>query len=231
MNDVLEKMRTRGYWQVIIRPSTFLPTRVPDIASLEPLLQKTFVQFRGWDFPHIDRQNQIHVDQDWIGQELDWDLTLEVWRFYQSGQFVHFSGMPIDWRDQSGLWPSSKDTKWKAGSLLDIVETIYRLTEIYEFAARLSFTGAGDEQMHVEVRTANLKGRRLWIDPHLGRTSFVNEYKAAIDNFTDPHELQRTNLSANPREYALKTSLELFKRFNWNPPLELLQDMQSKLRR
>jgi hypothetical protein len=154
-----------------------------------------------------------------------------MWRFYQSGQFIHFSGMPIDWRDQSGFWPASEDPQWKAGTLLDVMETIFRFTEIFEFAARLSLTEAGYEQMHIEIRSANLKGRKLWIDRRLGRMPFVHDYTASLDYFPHHVDLERTDLVAHPREYALESSLELFKRFDWNPPLELLRNMQSQLRR
>jgi hypothetical protein len=231
MNEVLDKIRTKGYWRVIIRPTVFLGKRLQDIASLETILRKTFVQFRGWDFPHIDRQLRIHVDQDWVGQELDWDITLEHWRFYQSGQFVHYSGMPIDWRNQSGFWPASEDKDWKAGTFMDVIETVFRFTEIFEFVARLALTEAGDERMHIEVGLRNLKGRKLWLDSSSRRAPFFEPYVASVQDFTSPVDLERSDLAAHPREHAIRSSLELFKRFNWNPSLELLRNLQSELRR
>lgn len=230
MNKVLDKIRTRGYWQVIIRPTVFVEKRIRDISLLEPILRKTFVQFRGWDFPHLDRQVQIERYEDAIGQELEWDLTLEYWRFVQSGQFIHLSGLPIDWRDQSSLWPATKDRDWKSGVLLDVVDTVFRLTEIFEFSARLALTEAGHEQMHIEIGIYNLKNRRIWLNPHLGRMPFSLEYRTSMDKFIDPLDLKRTELAANPRQYALKYALELFKRFGWNASQEVLSGIQSDLR-
>jgi hypothetical protein len=52
---------------------------------LYPLLQKTAVSRRGWDFPHLDAHQRTHRDIDWIGEETDFANRLESWRFYQSG--------------------------------------------------------------------------------------------------------------------------------------------------
>jgi len=88
---------------------------------------------------------------DWIGQEPEWEQYLELWRFYQSGQFVDFMGLDEDWRDQSKLWPPPGD--WKPCLFLDVEETVFQLTEIFEFAARLSLTEAGDEITNLKVAT------------------------------------------------------------------------------
>ena len=52
---VLNKIRSRGYWRVVIRPTTFQEHRVPRYADLFPIIEKNSVQLRGWDYPHIDR--------------------------------------------------------------------------------------------------------------------------------------------------------------------------------
>src|SRR3989337_3033873 len=106
---LLEKIKSRGYWRVVIRPGRFVEKRIRDITVLYPIIQKTTVELRGWDFPHVDPHINPHIDVDWVGQESEWEEFLEIWRFYRSGQFVDLAGIPEDWRDQSKLWPAGKD--------------------------------------------------------------------------------------------------------------------------
>src|SRR5438093_8765937 len=101
MSPLLDKIKSHGHWRVVIRPFTFKKTRISEIKRLLPLLEKASVQLRGWDFPHIDRNDPPTIGLDYIGQECDWEDILEIWRFYQSGQFVHISGMRYDWLDLS----------------------------------------------------------------------------------------------------------------------------------
>lgn len=147
MTDLLSKIRSRGHWRVVIRPGTFKKDRVGEISSLFPLVERSSVSIRGWDFPHIDRRKQPHIDVDWVGQELNWEHHLELWRLYQSGQFVHMGGIWEDWRDQSALWPP--DRTRKVGSRLEVLDTVFRFIEIFEFAARLCQTDAGDERVGI----------------------------------------------------------------------------------
>jgi hypothetical protein len=84
-SDLLEKIRSRGYWEVAIHPGRFDHKRVTSLGHLYPLLQKTAVSRRGWDFPHLDAHQRTHRDIDWIGEETDFANRLESWRFYQSG--------------------------------------------------------------------------------------------------------------------------------------------------
>ncbi len=228
MSKLLEKIRSRGYWLVVIRPVRFVEKRIPDISLLYPILQKTYVRLRGWDFPHLEPPNATHIDMDWIGQELEWQHLLSSWQFYQSGQFIHISGIPIDWRDQSSFWPA--DGEWKPGVLLGIGETIYRFTEICEFAARLSLSEAGDELMHIDIIADNLKGRVLYVD-NQRRWPFDFPYRASIEKYPHSIELSRSDLVARPKDIALQAVNEFFKRFGWNTTIDMLRDWLQEMMR
>ena len=226
MSELLDKIRTRGHWRVVIRPSQFLQTRLTEIAALYPTVQKTSVELRGWDFPHLDPHTKPHIDVDWVGQESEWEQYLEVWRFYQSGQFVDIMGMPGDWRDQSKLWPPGAD--WKPGALLDVGDALYTYTEIFEFAARLALTEAGDEWVHIEVTASGLAGRRLWVDSQ-NRWPMMRSYEASIQALPYSVALLRAALLAEPKELALDPAMELFQRFGWSPTKDMLRDLQGQL--
>ncbi len=221
MSELLNKIKTRGHWRVLIRPNRFVENRIPVISDLYRILEKTSVRLRGWDFPHLDPSAQPHVDANWVGQEFEWDMYLEIWRFYQSGQFVHISGMPSDWRDQSGLSPV--DQNWKPSAWLGIGDTLFTFQEVFELAARLALTAAGDEQMRVEVTASGLEGRALLVDSHR-RLPMFREHRASIHELPYKIDIGQADLVADPREFALKAAVELFRRFNWEPSLQMLQE-------
>ena len=228
MSSLHDKINSRGYWRVVIRPQPFIEKRIPQITELYPILQNTSVNLRGWDFPHLDPHIQTHVDMDWIGQESDWEHFLEIWRFYQSGQFIDITGMDEDWYDQRHSIPAVLGD-WKPGSILGIGTTLFRFTEIFEFAARLAMTQAGDDNIRIEITVRNLKGRKLWVDSH-SRMSLRRNYIASITEFPYQIELSRTELIAAPRELALTPTTELFRRFSWDPSQDVLRDQQKRLR-
>jgi hypothetical protein len=228
MTSVLKKIRTRGYWQVLIRPVKYKADRIP-FTSLMPLIHKTSVQLRGaWDFPHIDTHNPIHKGVSWVAQECDWGHFLESWRFYQSGQFFHSSGIWQDWRDQSDICPADKD--WEYGTLLGVGDTVSHFSEIFEFAARLAFTEAGDDLIHIEVKLSGLMNRLLWNDDPQ-RMGFVHRYKTSINEFPSALDVSRTELIANPHELAIKQAQLLFTRFDWEPSLAHLKTFQPNVSR
>ena len=228
MSPLHDKIRSRGYWRVVIRPQTFVEKRISQITELYPIIQNTSVQLRGWDFPHLDPHIQTHVDIDWVGQESDWENFLEIWRFYQSGQFIDITGMHEDWYDQLHSIPAALGD-WRPGLVLGIGNTLFRFTEIFEFAARLAMTQAGDDIMRVEITVSNLEGRKLWVDSH-SRMPLRHNYIASIREFPYQIELSRTELIAAPRELALKPTTELFRRFSWDPSQDVLRDQQKRLR-
>jgi hypothetical protein len=226
MTSTLETIKTRGFWQVTIKPDEFIETRVEDISELYPILVKAAVSLRGWDFPHLDKRDDYHVDVDWIGEDSEWEHHLSSWRFYQSGLFIHVSSIPIDWRDRSHWWPPEEG--WKPGQLLGVGDALYRFSEVMEFAARLSLSNAGGESMYIEIVLHGLEGRILYMDDRR-RWGLFRPYQASITDFPYSLRVERSELIGNTQELALMGARELFKRFRWNPELETLRSFQSDL--
>ena len=52
--STLARIRERGYWRVVIRPTSFDERHIPNYADLFPIVAKHSVRFRGWDYPHVD---------------------------------------------------------------------------------------------------------------------------------------------------------------------------------
>jgi hypothetical protein len=190
------------------------------------MVQASSVQLRGWDYPHIDRNHDPHVDIDWVGQETDWEHFRELWRFYQSGQFFSLCAFEDDWRDRSTVWPPGPNWGW--GQTLGIGATLARFTEFFEFAARLSMTAAGDESMHVEILAGNIAGRVLAVDSP-SRGWLRSQPTAGITEFPYRTEIRRSDLVTNPRQSALEGAMELFKRFGWEGQIDVLRGWQDEL--
>lgn len=224
--NIVENIKSRGHWDVSIRPELFVKTRIPKPTDLYSIVERSKVRLRGWDYPHLD--DKVHIRGDHIWQDFHWDMYLEAMRFYQSGLFVHLAGLAEDWRDVSGFWP--KDKEWRPGSDLSIERTVFRATEIFEFASRLSQTPAGDETMHIEVKLVGLEGRRLSVDGN--RMPFFPDKVAEVPEYEMFEDaIPRTDLIARARDLAVQACASLFHQFNWDTDVGVLRDVQQQLGR
>jgi hypothetical protein len=228
MKETIEKIKSRGHWKVIIRPSDFEQNRISDLNRLKEIIPQVSVTLRGWSLPHIDRHNPIQVGLDWIQQEVEWSDHVEAWRLYQSGQFIFWGSIRDDWLDQSFWGPPPQG--WEVGASISVIDVVFRFTEIFEFAARLSMTEAGGELMNIDVTLFGLKNRRLRIDSP-SRAGFDYPRICHVESFPQQFSVSRQELVAEPKVLALKASKELFERFDWSPSIELLRGIQDELGR
>ena len=224
---ILSKIRERGYWRVVIRPTSFEEKHIPEYSELFRIVERNSVRLRGWDYPHIDHKSEPGRGHDWVGQEFQWEHELEVWRLYQSGQFVHYFAMAGDWRNESSLWPPEQDWAW--GRHMYYISTVYSFLEIYEFAARLALSPAGGVMMHVEIELGNLEGRRLI--PETIHYLFGREYRITLPTWKHVWEEAQTELIAKPRELAALATRDLFARFGFDLGLDILKKLQGGIGR
>ena len=223
MKEILEKIRSRGYWQVKIRPDSFDPARGAGPEDLESILNKTAVRLRGWDFPHQgQRPLRRGEGKGWVGQETDWEHYREAWQLYPSGQFIHHSAMKEDWQSRcqgqclySGLEP---------GEALDPLDALLRCIEIFEFAARLLHTPLGDPWTHVEIAIHGLAGRRLWAEPN--GICFPEIQSATEDKWRYQGAFSFPQLNTDANDLALAAAQDLFQHFDWQPSRRFLRDLQ-----
>lgn len=227
-SGVIGKIRTRGFWRVLIRPTEFHARRIPAIGQLEPLIEESHVKMRGWDFPHLSGKHDSNLDVDSVWQELDWSDHVEAWRLFQSGQFISYEGFQDDWVDQSLFVTAGKN--WKPGITLPITDTLFKFTEVFEFASRLAATHASAEHLHIEIKLSGLNGRKLRMD-NPNRSSLSFDRIAKIDEFPQDWTVLRSDLVGKPREYALDAVEECFARFGFSPGREFLRAMQGEIDR
>ena len=226
MSELLEKIRSRGYWKVIIRPATFVEKRVEHRSALLSILEKSSVESRGWSFPKVWGHLGVEEGSDWIGQEIGLEPIMELWRFYQSGQFIDYFAMPEDWADGPGLRLPAGDGTRRV--VLDIDHVVLRFAQIFEFASRLSFTQAGDDGARIEIFVANMENHFL-LPPEFdfGKVSWIPEAREPEMRYTA--DLAKIELVAAPRELALKPAIELLGYFGWNLGIDIVRDLQEQV--
>ena len=226
MSDLTDAIRTKGHWRIDVRPTDYLFERIP-YSALGSTLDRTVVRLRGWDFPHIDRKGGDRRGNQWIGGETNWDFFKEVWRFHQSGQFVYLLGIHEDWAE--GYERFTRFGQHTGGLFLGVGDALFRITETYEFAARLAVTDAGAEAMRLEVDLRNVAGRRLYVDsPHRGQMDHAYTFDEPGLHWTAT--VSRADLAGHSRDLAVDAAAEVFARFGWHPARALLQEQQAELR-
>lgn len=217
------KIISRGCWDVIIRPTEFIKERL-GIQELFPLLQTLAVKRSGFEFPIVRNNAQERIYLEHIGQDVEFQNLLGSWQFFQSGFFADRSGMWRDWLDKAGY---GAPDGWTPCEAIGIAEVILRFTAAFEFASRLADSKAGEERMHIHVRVAGLSGRRLYLDYPVAELVMGPPRRASLGEFPYQNEFLRSDLRTRWRQLALKSSRELFRRFSWDPTLEILEEIQS----
>lgn len=227
MSEITEKIRSRGHWQVAIRPEPFKAERI-DYGKLEELLAGVAVRLRGWPVPFIDYREQTLRAENWIGQDIDAGGTFhyEAWRFFMSGQFSHLRAVSADWRkdDERSRTPIPEGFD----AVIEVREILFFLTEVFELASRLALSPAGDEQMGIEVRLKGLENRGLVV-AEWKRAEFFEPHRATLPTLERTVKLSRDVLVAEAREQAVEMSRQMFLRFGWDADSALLSDYQRKL--
>lgn len=215
-SELISTIQTRGYWKVVIRPERYDELRIPDISQLQSIVDKCRVRRSGWHFPHGSYQADTQRGINWVGQEYSELQYQEVWRLYQSGQFVYVAGFVEDWGNDAPLG---------RGRSLFTHNIAYYPTLAYEFAENLAQTEAGDDNMVIEISANGLSGRVL-----ATRKRVLNKYKASLTDFPHRLDISRKDLIDNARTLALIPAIELFKRFGWDARKDQVRQIQEGLR-
>jgi hypothetical protein len=227
MSAVVDKIRSKGYWDVAIRPLPYVDGRV-DYGRLDELLVSATVRLRGWPVPFVDAREQLQRGDDWIGQDIDAELVdhFEAWRFFASGQFNQLRSVSADWRtgSEAPSLPAGFDR------IIEVWEVLFYLTEVFELAARLALGPAGDERMAIDVALHGLEGRGLVVGQR-NRAPFLEPYRAAADTLQRTVTVGREELVSASRQQAVTMAREFFLRFGWKPTAELLSEHQQELER
>ena len=99
MKELIEKIKSKGgYWRVIIRPTIYKEDLIFSLDKCKEIIEHSRVNLRGWSYPHIGRSGIKVAGDNSVDSFCDWPIgsMFEYWRFYQTGQFVHYFSMRED---------------------------------------------------------------------------------------------------------------------------------------
>ncbi len=225
-STLLEKIRSRGYWRVVIRPLTFKRERIARLQDLFPIVQKCTVPFHTWwEFPQIEGANPLVYGGDWVGQEVEWGVSMGAWRLYQSGLFVHFFAITEDW-ERLKIVREPLEPDWHPGKELCYIPTNDCLLAIFRFARNLARSAAGDSWMRVEITVEGLAGRRLK-NTLPQRTAQFGDYQTHAKNWSKTWDLAQGDFIDKPRDLAAEAAQDLFARFGLHLSVDILKELQE----
>jgi ribosomal protein L37AE/L43A len=221
----LDRIASRGYWRVVIRPGGYRSSRIPNVLDLRKQLRRLSVHSPGLFFPRVPARESAPAGADfdqWSGGR---EPYLEAWRFYQSGQLVHNASIPEDWQEPDGLRPI--EGGWAPGKILRVTHTIHRLMEVCELAARIASSDGVGDYLEVSVWIMGLRGRIPWLDDDGGHF-FGESNRARIQEFGKRWFMPRPSFMSDPKALARDAASELFRYFGWDPLLEELRGWQNQ---
>ncbi len=221
-DEILERIRSRGNWLVRIRPSTYDATRLVSLPDLERAVRDSSVALRGWSYPQYDEPTRL---AGYVEETTDWQHEIEVWRAFQSGQFVSLNGLSEDWRDNSEIWPAPKG--WRAGQLPRGEDAIFRLAEIFEFAARWSTAVAFRGPVVVDCSLRELQGRGVGLSPNRGPWQLKRTCIASQWSWSRSYDLP--NLLAGTWELAIEPAMSLFELCGWDLSRDVIRSILDEL--
>lgn len=225
------------HWRVNLRPEIHEAELIPSIADCYATIEKTRLRLGGWEFPYLSpHRNQRQQGANWIASGVNLDIHLEYWRLYQSGQFLHLSAVRecIDslWRKE--LEDAMKQSlshittfDWsQVTGYMDIQNLNRTISEIFEFAARLSQHGICKGTVTVEVELKNSRGLLLAARP--GRLWNI-DCLATEENLGHAWDVRGDALVASGAEHAMEATRWFLERFGWvNPNMDSLKKDQER---
>src|SRR5262249_3496008 len=230
---MLDKLRLRGYWQLVYRPEVF-KERVTTSKDLGEIIEKCAVELGGWRFPFVKDAGELtngqrYREADFLAQWHRWEHHIEVWRLYTNGQFALATSVPWDWRDESGWWPVKPGEKWQFNERIGVGPIVQMIARMLIFWSRLAETALGDEKLHIEMRLNRTHGRRLFSDfPNRMLSEF---YKADINHIERQYDISRLQLLAGTDSLIADTAASIFKEFGFAPSASILKEFIAEVRR
>lgn len=220
------------YWRVNIRPSRYDRERIPTLDRCVHLVEHNTVRFRGWDYPHwAGRTDTVAYGNDWIASWTDFMGTIEYWRLYQSGQFVHLFAVreatESTWGEKLRRDAQVHLSRLPDGDLshvpgfISYVNLVYTIAEITEFATRMAQSEVYVGPFTVSISISGISGFLLTSD--LSRV-WVGRFTATEDKIDNTWAFNSGNLIGD----SVTPSVDIVKwfvaRFGWlDPSTEVIE--------
>jgi hypothetical protein len=214
--QVLQKVfLTSGRWEVVAHPAAYRKSGT-ELQEMKTIVKNSQVELRGWPYPYIDHSTANNFNSGYQSYT-DCQDKREAFRFYDSGLFLWKGTMPEDLHNRK-----TSDGK----PTLDVMSTIFRITEILEFLKRLYEVFPHSDNLSITLRLTGCHGRVL-----AGAEVWTQLYRneSSEDTIERYDIVQEAELAARSGEMARAMARHIFAVFNWNVPDRLLINWQDKL--
>jgi len=233
MKELIDKIKQKGYWKIIIRPTNYDDNLISSLDECEKLITESQVSLRGWNYPHIDPQGFVRPCENSTSSYCNWPEgpMYEYWRFYKTGQFVHIFALREDLRiDEKKIKEFQSEYSTQATKYLSILSTLYSITEIFEFASRLFSKLDKAKGAEIIIELHDVQGRVLMFWDTFARTL----YKAYTCNYENniikkEIKLSREDLIKNSSKISLDIAIDIFSSFGMVAKKEIFGEDQKKL--
>lgn len=244
ISEIQQKIKEKGYWRVIIRPSQkFYKKDRFKLLELVGMIEKAQVRLKGWDYPHIDKEELSCSSQDRVTNWYDFAPHVGYWDFSLSGQFSHLLAMweeySVDDKKEQEIkldFVFNKNKAERAKSFLEISSTVCELTEIYLFASNLAqlkqYSDVDTFEIIIELH--GVKNRMLFIWETFSVGALLKPYifDGADNLISIQNTYNKDELIAKFDSIAIEKAIKIFQYFNWmNSSEQVLRGDQQKLLR
>jgi hypothetical protein len=228
--ELLQDIRSHGYWRVEVHSTDYQSKRLSSRAAMQDLLNRATVSLRGWPYPYF-RAEETAYNAKWLEGQVSWDRYREYWRLYESGQWLHYLGLPGARISRERLFQGRSPLPPQHTGYIHVRgDVLFTLTEILHFAVGLAQGGVLDPAAFVSIQLHNTKDYMLVegferFFPH----EYVNRSDRPIEQQCN---LPVSELSAIADQKALEMSVRVFEVFGWIPSeaaVRTLEEDQKKL--
>ena len=223
-DQLLERIHETGYWRVLMHPVDYEEQRIPTLRRCEEIVRESEVRLRGWPYPYIDDRKGITRGDTYIQSSVDWTYYVELWRFYQSGQFVHHFAQHSD--RYGPLSGGLEGQRRQEARVLNFVEVVYTTTEILEFARGLAYREALGTQSTISIEFHGANGRR--VAPPINRMP-VHRPPATIDSVGWSVTMPAAEIVAEAPRLAIDATMYILEKFNWDDPSRGMLEEDQRL--
>ncbi len=228
--ELLKEIRSRGYWRVEVRSTEYQDRRLPNRAAMQDLISNATVSLRGWPYPYF-RAEETTYNGKWLEGQVNWENEREYWHLYESGQWLHYLGLPGAWITRERLFQHrSPLPPQHAGYLHVRGDILYTLTEIFRFAVGLGQSGILSPTAFLSIQLHNTRDYVLYESfERFFRYNYVNKSDRPIEQ---QYTLPVSELSAVADQMALDLAIKVFSVFDWMPvdaAIRTLAEDQKKL--
>lgn len=222
-SPIVDKIRTRGYWDVTIHPTRRLQKPLQP-ATLLDTLTRNVVSRRGWPVPFIDYRIPSQRTKDSVGQDIDAQMVghYEAWRFTTNAQFSQLRSISADWREGTERTVVPRGAR----AVIEVWEILFYITELVELAARLALLGGADE-FHLAAELHGMADRALVAGTP--NRELDADYISQLDVIDDARTVSVKQLTASSQQVAVDMSAALLAGFGWHAKLDVLRDYQGEL--